>query len=236
MALVPSRILEALQFCESHYPSWLDNATSIGLTNTTATAFKTATMAARVPYDAHQAAIMSARAAGLTSANAISNMRASAGDTVRLIRAFAETQANPDTVYTIAQIPPPAAPSPRPAPEQPRDFTVELVPGGALTLKWKCPNPSGASGVVYQIKRKLMTETEYTNLGAIGVREFTDESVPSSAAISGGVVYVVQAQRGELYGDESLPFIVQFGIGGGGGLAILNTFVGTSDLVKKKAA
>lgn len=236
MALVPTRILDALQFCESHYPGWLTNATQIGLTTSSATSFKTATIAARAAYDAHQAALMSARAAGVTAANAISAMRASAGDTVRLIRAFAETQANPDSVYTIAQIPPPATPSPRPAPEQPRDFTVELVPGGALTLKWKCPNPSGAAGVVYQIKRKLMTESEYTNLGAIGVREFTDETVPSSAAVSGGVVYVVQAQRGELYGDESLPFVVTFGIGGGGSLAILNAYIGTGETAKKKAA
>lgn len=39
MALVPTRILEALQFCESHYGGWLTNATSIGLTTTTATSF-----------------------------------------------------------------------------------------------------------------------------------------------------------------------------------------------------
>jgi hypothetical protein len=236
MPLVPTRILEALQFCEAHYPVWLTNATQIGLTTATATSFKTATQAARTAYDAHQAAILAARAAGVTAANAISAMRDSAGDTVRLIRAFAETQPNPDAVYTIAQIPPPATPSPRPAPERPRDFTVALNPGGTLTLKWKCPNPSGASGVVYQVKRRLMTESEYTNLGAIGVREFTDENVPSTAAVSGGVVYVIQAQRGDRYGPESLPFVVTFGIGGGGSLAILNAYVGTGETAKKKAA
>jgi hypothetical protein len=46
-------------------------------------------------------------------------------------------------------------PAPRPAPGTPNRFAVALAGDGALTLKWKCNNPRGASGTMYQVWRRL---------------------------------------------------------------------------------
>ena len=74
---------------------------------------------------------------------------------MRLIRAFAESTAKPTVVYNLAQIPPPASPSPAPPPAQPTDLTVTLdASGGSLTLRWKAANPAGTSGTSYIIRRR----------------------------------------------------------------------------------
>lgn len=54
---------------------------------------------------ARQAALVATQAA----ADAFGSLRSSAGDTVRLIRAYAESTAKPSIVYNLAQIPPPAS-------------------------------------------------------------------------------------------------------------------------------
>lgn len=172
-------------------------------------------LGARAAYNAQQVAIDAARAATLTSNSSVAAMRTSAGDTIRLIRAFAETQPDPNAVYALANIPAPATPSPRPAPGTPDNFRVELTNSGAIVLKWRCRNPAGTSGTVYHVSRRIGGVGEFTDLGTIGTRTFTDDTVPSSAATQ-GVVYVVQAQRGDLYGEPSLPLTVTFGQGGGG--------------------
>lgn len=215
MGVVPSRTLEAIQFCEDHYPNFLSNAANLGLTAAQATAFKNTVTGARTAFNAQQTALDAARAATLTANSAVAAMRTSAGDTIRLIRAFAETQTNPNTVYSLANIPAPAQPAPRPAPGTPDNFKVELNNDGSITLKWRCRNPAGTTGTVYHVSRRIGGTGEFTELGTIGTRAFTDDSVPSSAATQ-GVVYIVQAQRGDLYGQQSLPVTVTFGQGGGG--------------------
>ncbi|MBI5864616.1 MAG: fibronectin type III domain-containing protein [Planctomycetes bacterium] len=95
---------------------------------------------------------------------AFAALRATAGDDVRLIRAYAESQSKPEVVYNTAQIPPPAAPTPIPPPGQPTDLTVTLAPStGELTLRWKVTNPPGASGTSYIIRRRLPGESEFHN-------------------------------------------------------------------------
>lgn len=223
MPIVPHTLREAIDFCLSHATVWQNNAALLGLSAPQAASFKTATLAADAAFSAREGAAQAARAATVTQASAVAGMRTSAADTLRAIKAFAEAQANPDAVYAIAQIPPPAVPSPRPAPGQPTDFKVSLNPGGSITLKWKCPNPPGTTGTVYHVSRRIGgAESPLTDLGVVGVRTYTDDTVPSSAG-GMGVVYIVQAQRAELVGEASLPVTVQFGAGG---LSIANAFAG----------
>ena len=116
---------------------------------------------------------------------------------------------------TLAQIPPPADPSPVPPPGQATDFNVTLGGGGELVLSWKAQHPAGSDRVVYFIGRKLPGESTFAIVGAVGEREFTDASVPSSAA-GVGVTYQVTAQRGQVAGTPSVPITITFGIGGSG--------------------
>jgi hypothetical protein len=229
MPIVPERLRDAIDFCLVHGNVWQANAALIGLSAAQATAFKAAASSADTAYVARENAANAARAATVNQAGAVAAMRTSAADMLRSIKAFAEASANPSAVYAIAQIPPPATPSPRPAPGQPTDFKVSLNPGGSITLKWKCPNPAGSTGTVYHVYRRIGgVEGPVSDLGTIGVREFTDDTVPSSAG-GVGVVYIVQAQRADLVGPASLPMTVQFGVGGGGGggIVITSAFAGT---------
>lgn len=239
MSIVPDKIREAIDWALAHNSVFLANAASIGLSSGQSTAFKNAALAADAAFSARENAANTARAATLNQNAAVSAMRIVASDTLRAIKAFAEAQANPSAVYALAQIPPPAAPSPRPAPGQPTDFKVTLNPGGSIGLRWKCRNPEGTTGTVYHVFRRVGgPDATPTDLGTVGVREFTDNSVPSSAAAS-GVTYVVQAQRAELMGEPSLPLTVQFGSGGsgsGGGFSIASATSGGVEVPIKNAA
>lgn len=215
MPIVPSKNLEALIFCEAHTALFLAQAANIGLSSAQATSFKNAVVAGRAAWDARQNAIEAARVATVAMDDALGAMRRSAGDTIRLIKAFAETQSNPNTVYNIAQIPPPATPSPAGPPGTPTAFKVGLNGDGSITLRWKCVNPVGTAGTVYNVSRRIANQTAFSPLGAVGVREFTDATIPVSAASSGGVVYRVQAQRAGDFGEPSEQILVQFGAGGG---------------------
>src|SRR5262249_6346137 len=139
--------------------------------------------------------------------------RSSAGDTVRLIRAFAESQSKPSTIYALAQIPPPSQPTPQPPPDQPTNLQVLLDAAmGTLTLRWKAANPG--SGTSYIIKRRLPGETEFTFIGVSGKKTFVDDTF---IAGPDSVQYTVQGQRADSSGPVSPVFTVNFGQLPGGG-------------------
>jgi hypothetical protein len=225
MSIVPTRVDELLAWANVHQDVWSSVATQIGLTAAQATAFKNAWTAASTDFNARETARAAAEAAATTSQNSIRDLRRSASDTIRFIKAFAETQDAPDTIYAKAQIPPPAAPTPVGPPGTPFDFRAALNPDGTVTFRWKCNNPAGSSGTVYTIKRKLSNESQFLIIGAVGLRRFTDMSLPLGTP---SVQYVAVAQRGEQVGLPSSPFTVQFGTGGGG-LQITAQFTESGD-------
>ena len=213
MSIVPSRVEDLLAWANVHQDVWTSVAAQIGLTPAQATAFKDAWTAANDDFAARQAAKAAAEAATTTSQNSVRELRRSASDTLRFIKAFAETQDAPSTVYAKAQIPPPSAPGPVGPPGTPFDFRAGLNPDGTITLRWKCNNPAGSSGTVYTLKRRLSNETQFSIIGAVGLKRFTDFTLPLG---SSSVQYIVSAQRGEQVGIPSSPFTVQFGTGGDG--------------------
>lgn len=99
----------------------------------------------------------------------------------------------------------PATPGTLPPPGTPFDFTVSLMQSGALELKWKCNNPEGTSGTIYEVRRAG------TFVGATGVRTFVDETLPGTSP----VMYQVTAIRSTSRGNPA-QFTVTFGTGGGG--------------------
>jgi hypothetical protein len=208
-----------LLWCQEHAPVWTANATSIGLTAAQATAFSAAVTAAADSNLDLETARQAYRAAVAANDDAFAALRAANGDTLKLIRAFAQSSVKPMTVYTLAQIPPPATPQPAPPPGQPTNLAAALQPAsGHIALSWKCANPAGASGTSYIIRRKLPAEAGFTFIGvATGGKRFTDTSLPAGL---GSVQYTVQAQRSDSSGPESEVFTVNFGSGAGGGLTV----------------
>jgi hypothetical protein len=221
MGVVPDSRLGKLQFYEAHaLPGgpWASNAEAIGLTPASVTALGSLTTAARDAYNAAEAARQAAKAATLAFYEAVRAMHNGPGagaDMIRAIRNFAETKGNPN-VYVLAQIPAPATPGATPPPGTPFSFRVELLQNGALQLKWKCNNPSGTQGTIYEVRRAV-GGGGFTFIGAVGKKSFLDETLPSGAT---PVTYQVTAVRSTARGNPA-QFTVHFGIGGpGAGLTI----------------
>ena len=146
-----------LAWCQAHEGVFVANAAQIGLTPAQATVFKKATDDTAAASLAQEQAKQAAKVGTQVASGAFNKLRGSAGETVRLIRAFAESQTDPSVVYNLAQIPPPAEPSPAPPPAHPTELTVTLdASRGALALRWKAANPAGTSGTSYIIRRKLL--------------------------------------------------------------------------------
>lgn len=217
MGIIPDKKVEQVQFCESHVPVWLGNAAGIGLSEAQTTTFKTLTGKARAAYDAAQAAKQAYKAA-VTNQNAAIAAAISgpggASDLIRVVKGYANLQANPDAVYAVAQIPPPAAPTPAPAPGQPEKVAVTLEPTGAVTLTWKARNAAANAGTFFTITRRLSGEGGFTLVGTTGVKTFTDSTIALGTT---GATYIITGQRGDRVGPPSEQIGVQFGVGSGGG-------------------
>ncbi len=225
MSVLPPNILDQIQFCEAHNPVWAGTPALIGLTAGQCSALATATTNARKAFSDAEAARLASK--GFTTAlhGSVTIMRSQVSDLIRQIKAFAELQSNPAAVYAAAQIPPPAAPTPLPAPGKPTDFAVALNADGSVTLSWNATDSAASTGAFFTVSRKLPGQGAFSGIGgAPGTTtesrraNFTDATVPASAA-SQGAQYIVQGFRGTRVGMASDAVVVQFGIDGGGGFA-----------------
>lgn len=219
MSVIPDKKVEQLQYFESHWPIWVANAAGIGVLPASANSFKTLTQAARAAYDSAQNARNAAKAATTTQDASLAIARTAAADLIRVIKGFAEQQANPAAVYALAQVDPPAPPTPVPAPGQPTNITVGLESNGAITLRWKAVNAAPNAGTFFSIKRKLAGELTFVLVGNTGGKTFTDDTITQGTT---GATYIIQGHRGQLNGAMSEQIGVQFGVGGGGGFTLTN--------------
>jgi hypothetical protein len=212
MSIIPRKLSDLVNWVASHAPAWAVEPTSIGLSAEQVASLQSELTMVQGNIVTRDSAVNTARAAVQTTSNNASAMRKTASDLVRTIKAFAQTQAKPEEIYAMAQIPAPASPSPVPPPGMPTDFRASLNPEGSLTITWKCANPAGAGGTVYNVRRRFNSSSPWQQLGATGIRSFTDETLSGTTS----VMYQVQAQRSASFGLASLTFMVQFGTGGGG--------------------
>jgi len=209
MAVYPTSPRDAfLNWCRDHIKVFALNPASIGLTPAQAATFSEAYQSAFDAVGAQGEARLAAQAATDTATAGVSSLRKSASDTVKLIKTYASTTNNP-AVYALAQIPAPDAPSPVPAPGQPTNITVGVAPtSGAITLKWKCVNPPGASGTSYIVRRRTPGQTAFQFVGVTGKKSFTDGTF---AAGPDRVEYTIQAQRSDKAGPVSNILVINFG-------------------------
>jgi len=136
---------------------------------------------------------------------------------IRTIKNKAESTNDPN-VYVLAQIPSPATPTPVGPPGTPTDFRIELLQYGGLKLTFKCSNPTGSVGTIYEVKRRNGATGAFTYIGATGVKSFTDATLPSGLT---SVTYQITAIRSTASGIPA-QFSINFGVGGGGGFTITN--------------
>jgi hypothetical protein len=209
--VLPATKIARIEFCEAHNTPFSSNAVAIGTTVLATTDLATKTVAARAAFNAQQAAQNAAKAATNDYKIAVNAMTTAVADILKQIKAKAAITG--PSVYSLAEIPAPAIPSPRPAPGKPTGFVVTLEENGALTLKWKCPNPAGSSGTLYQVFRRNTPTGDFNYLGASGTKSFVDATIPAG---SGGVTYQIQAVRSTIAGPLA-QFNVNFGVSGGGG-------------------
>lgn len=213
MPIVPTSRVGKITFYEAHASLWKDHYAQLGITLDDATKLLDATEQARAAYNASILARDAAKAATQDFYNDTSDMATLGAGLLSTIKSFAESTQNP-SVYSIAQIPPPATPGPVPAPGTPMDFTVALMQSGAVELRWKCNNPEGSVGTIYECRRKIGGGGggSFQFIGASGVRSFIDDTLPSGSI---GVTYEITAVRSTKRGLPA-QFNVNFGVGGDG--------------------
>lgn len=211
MAIVPKPVQDFLDFAEQHGTTWNSVYAQIGVSTAQASAYKTAAIAARGIYNDALAADLAKKAAFNASRNAVSDLRVATADILALIKAHADNAADPGAVYDAAQIPQPQPPQPAPPPGTPSDVIITLAPEGWVQLGWKCSNPEGTTGTIYEVRRKTGSG-EFQFIGASGVKRFTDDTLPAG---SSNVTYLITAVRSTQRGI-SAQIVVNFGVGGNG--------------------
>lgn len=210
MSLIPDTINGKIEFLQSKNSPWSTNAVAIGTTSAAVTALNTKVTNAQAKLNAAIAAREAAKNATTDLHLAIRAMVVAGSDIIKQIRAKAATDG--DNVYVLAQIPPPAIPSPVPAPGTPTDFVATLNPDGSLKLRWKCANPAGSMGTMYQVSRRTGSTGAFATIGGSGTKTFDDATVPAGVA---GVTYQIVAVRSTAVGVAA-QFTVNFGVGGAG--------------------
>lgn len=211
--ILPQGAVDRVAWFEAHTADWQANAVAIGTTTTAVTALTTKVTAARAAFDAQQLAFEQAKAATQNFKDAVAAMTSAGTEIIKQVKARAATGGN--AIYTLALLPVPATPAPLPPPGTPTDFTASLNPDGSLKLRWKCANPAGSSGTMYQVSRKVGAGGAFAVVGGSGTKSFLDATVPAGAAAAGGVTYQVQAVRSTAAGVAA-QFVVNFGVGGSG--------------------
>jgi hypothetical protein len=217
MGVVPDSRLGKIEFYEAHALAggpWAANAANIGLTSAAVTALGALTTQARAAFNAAEVARQAAKTATQNfhdKVRAMHNGPGAGSDMIQSIRNWAESKNDPN-VYVLAQIPPPATPGTTPPPGTPFEFRVGLLQNGALELRWKCNNPSGTQGTIYEVKRRPGSSGAFGYVGSSGVKNFTDDTVPAG---SPSVTYQITAVRSTQRGNPA-QFTVNFGVGGTG--------------------
>ena len=210
MAIVPKKNPDRIKFYEDHAEPWGTNAAAIGTTSSDVADLNAKTAVARAAYTRQGVAQQSAKAATTAldvAMNAMQNAGASVIDQVR-----ARARLAGDSVYALAEIPVPAIPGVKGNPGTPYDFKVAVLGDGRLELTFKCDNPAGTVGTIYQVYRRVGGEAGFSYVGGNGMRKFSDTSLPAGTT---QVTYQVQAVRSTAVGDFA-QFNVTFGIANGG--------------------
>lgn len=205
-----------LAWCTSHSATFTAHAAAIGLTPSRASAYDGLLKTALEAVDAMESQKSAYRASVVAAAEAMRALSKgnpnSTSEIVRSIRAFAESSSDPAAVFTLAEIDPPAPPSPVAAPSAPFDVNVGIdTTNGSIILRWKASQP--ASGTVYIVKRRVASTGPWLYVGTAG----SDKTFVDATFAPGpdSVQYSITAQRSNLQ-SHATAVVVNFGTAGDG--------------------
>lgn len=209
MGLLPATLAGKVQFYKARLAAWAAHSVAIGSSGAEIAALTTLVNDADAALTDQTTKKADAESATNTLHNKVDGMQAAGALVIKKIRTAAV--ADP-TVYDLAMIPPPATPSPAPAPGLPYKFVATLSQDGSLMLTWKCNNPSGVAAPVYQVLRSEDDGATWMFIGATGPKELVDDKLPTGLA---KVTYQVYGIRSTVAGPVA-EFTVKFGKGSGG--------------------
>jgi hypothetical protein len=198
MTIVPETRKGKISFYQTHVPKWAEDPASIGVTPEAVATLADLVSEARDAYTAHSQAQQTAQAATQRFHDAVQRMHRGIGGGANLlqqIKTFAAITGDKE-VYVRAWISAPARPG-RPgsaaAPGMPHGFEVELLQIGWAKLTWKCDNPRGSVGTVYEIRRQLNNQGTFHYIATVGSeKRFIDQSLPTGTHTC---IYEVTALR-----------------------------------------
>ena len=208
--ILPQGAVAKVEFFESHAGAWADRALEIGSTPAAVALVADRTVAARAAYEAQSLAHQQAMAATQAFHDAVAAMTEAGTIVIQQVKTKAAGDGN-DDVYPLAMLPAPARPSRVPPPGMPSGFSATLRPNGSLLLKWRCKNPAGSSGTMYQVARRVGEHGVFEGVGVVGVKSFVDATVPAGVA---SVTYQIVAVRSTAAGVAA-RFVVNFGVAEG---------------------
>lgn len=210
MPVQPVTKVGRIEFCEEHIDQWTANAVPMGSSAPTVSSWSVKVAAARAAYQAQRTAMIAAKDATIEFNLAVQAMTQATSEIIKQVGAKATMGG--DAIYALAGIPAPSTPAPRQPPGMPYEPKVGLDLSGALSLGWKCNNPPGTSGTMYQVYRRAGLSGSFVLLGGSGERKFTDDTIPSGAT---QLTYKIQGVRSTCVGPWA-EFNVSFGTNANG--------------------
>jgi hypothetical protein len=207
MGIVPENTSPRIAWYRAHLAPWGEHAAELGLPAEQVALLEDKVALAAEKLAQQLAAHEAAKTATASLRDAMTQLSELGSKMIQTIRARAANDGQ--DVYFKAQIPAPAAPSPIPAPGTPTRFKVHLGQVGDIDLKWKCPNPKGSEGTMYEIKRRL-GNGPFAIIAIVGKKRFYDDTVPAG---TGSVTYRITAFRSTRRGPCA-NFTVFLGVDG----------------------
>ena len=209
MTTIPENYDDAVDWVQDRITQWLADPAAIGLEVGDVTQLQAMASQAALNRTARNNAQQAATGAVGVFNESAKTMRDFASLQVARVRTFARASGTPAVVYEDAQIPAPAKPSPRPAPCTPTLFAISLEQSGALTVRFKCPNPPRVSASTYRVERSIGAQAPFVFLVNAKERSFTDATVPPGSV---DVTYRITAQTSTKDGPPAY-FTVRFAAG-----------------------
>lgn len=210
MGLLPTEYAARIAFFKSRISIWTAEATNIGTTTASVTALNTAVTNAETALAGQETARNAAKTATENLRQMLAAMDNLGMGIVEQVRTKSRTAG--DGVFVLADLPVPATPSAKGNPGTPYDLKLTLDPDGTLNLGWKCNNPAGTSGTIYQVERKIGATGAFEYLGGTGKKSFVDDTIPAGAT---RLTYQIRGVRSTAVGVAA-EFVVNFGTNAAG--------------------
>lgn len=211
MRILPKTPAQQVRRLTTLVPAWAVDPVAVGLSPDRIAEIEALLAQARAAQLAAYEARNAARSATLAFENATAALVRNASSAIGLIKATASASSDPVAILARAQLPVTnaAAPGSLPPPGTPTGFRVELLQDGAIVLSWKCDNPEGSVGTMYQVRRCVhgRNKDAFEHLALCGEKTFTDSDIPAE---SGSLTYEVTAVRSTRRGQPA-RFNVNFG-------------------------